>query len=74
MYNSIFKSVQFDFAIIPDGSLYISESKRGKIWRVLFTGDKEKYGKKELDQMENLKSKSYLKIPDEKTDNLFSKN
>jgi glucose/arabinose dehydrogenase len=57
----------------PDGSLYISESKKGKIWRILFKGDVTKFGEAELAGMEKLKLKSYLKIPDEVTDNLSQK-
>ncbi len=52
----------------PDGSLYISESKKGKIWRVLFRGDKNSFGDKQLAPMEALKAKSYLRIPDELND------
>ena len=52
----------------PDGSLYISESKNGKIWRVIFSGDKLKFGKEALRQMETLKQKSYLRIPDKELD------
>lgn len=54
----------------PDGSLYISESKNGKIWRVVFNGDRDKFGANELDPMEKLKSKPYLKTPDEVEDRL----
>ena len=52
----------------PDGSLYISESKNGKIWRVIFSGNKVEFGKKQLTQMEKLKEKSYLRIPDKELD------
>ena len=52
----------------PDGSLYISESKKGKIWRVLFRGDKKAFGEKQLALMEERKSKSHIKMPDEKAD------
>ena len=52
----------------PDGSLYISESKNGKIWRVIFNGDKLNFDNEALKQMENLKQKSYLRIPDKKLD------
>ena len=48
----------------PDGSLYISESKKGKIWRVLFNGDKETFGERELSMMSKRSDKSYTKIPD----------
>ena len=52
----------------PDGSLYISESKNGKIWRVIFNGDKLNFDNEALKQMESLKQKSYLRIPDKKLD------
>lgn len=57
----------------PDGSLYISESKKGKIWRILFKGDSTKFGDAQLSNMEKRKSKSYIKIPDEVKDNLTLK-
>lgn len=55
----------------PDGSLYISESRQGKIWRVLFSGDRASFGDAQLANMEQRKTtRSYLKIPDEKTDQI----
>jgi glucose/arabinose dehydrogenase len=57
----------------PDGSLYISESKNGKIWRVMYKGNKESFSEKQLIPMEALKTKSYLKTPDEKQDRLPEK-
>ncbi|MBA4058203.1 MAG: cytochrome C, partial [Marivirga sp.] len=56
----------------PDGSLYISESNQGKIWRVMYKGEKSKFGDAELAQMEKRKSRSYIKTPDEVGDNLFT--
>ena len=52
-----------------DGSLYISESKQGKIWRVKFNGDKETFGTEQLSEMESRKSKSYLKTPEKVLNN-----
>ena len=52
----------------PDGSLYISESKKGKIWRVLFQGSKEDFGLEQLKKMERRKLASYLKKPIENLD------
>jgi len=52
----------------PDGSLYISESKQGKIWRVMFKGDPATYGKAQLDAMEERKSKPHLKKPNKRAD------
>ena len=48
----------------PDGSLYISESKKGKIWRILFTGDKNSFGNTELSIMEKRMGRSNIKMPD----------
>jgi len=57
----------------PDGSLYISESKHGKIWRVVFTGDASAFGESQLAGMEKRKSRTYIKTPDEKADVLKTK-
>ncbi len=57
----------------PDGSLYVSESKKGKIWRIVFKADPSQYGEAQLVSMEKRKSRTYLKTPDEKTDNLSLK-
>ena len=54
----------------PDGSLYLSESNKGKIWRVMYKGDKDKFGEAQLALMEKRKSRSYIKTPDEEKDNL----
>jgi glucose/arabinose dehydrogenase/cytochrome c553 len=54
----------------PDGSLYISESNKGKIWRVMYKGDKNKFGVQQLAGMEKRKARSYIKTPDEIVDNL----
>jgi glucose/arabinose dehydrogenase/cytochrome c553 len=54
----------------PDGSLYISESNKGKIWRVMYKGDKNKFAESDLAEMEKRKSRSYIKTPDEVADNL----
>jgi mono/diheme cytochrome c family protein len=57
-------------AMGPDGSLYISESEKGKIWRIMYKGDKDKFGEAELAKMEKRKSESHIRTPDEITDNL----
>jgi len=54
----------------PDGSLYISESNKGKIWRVMYRADKNKFAEAQLAQMEGRKSRTYIKTPDEVKDNL----
>lgn len=54
----------------PDGSLYISESNKGKIWRVMFTGDKNNFGEEQLRKMDVAKTKTYVKDPDPVKDQL----
>jgi glucose/arabinose dehydrogenase/cytochrome c553 len=58
----------------PDGSLYISESNKGKIWRVMYKGDKNKFGEAELALMEKRKTRSYIKTPEEGRDDLHRGN
>ncbi|MEO6188092.1 MAG: c-type cytochrome [Ginsengibacter sp.] len=58
-------------AMGPDGSLYISDSEKGKIWRVMYKGDKTKFGKEQLAAMEVRKNTApNIKTPDEVKDNL----
>jgi hypothetical protein len=52
----------------PDGSLYISESNKGKIWRVIYRGEKHEFGAAQLAVMEKRKSRSYIKTPHETND------
>jgi len=55
----------------PDGSLYISETEKGKIWRVMFKGDKTKFGTAQLAKMAiRKKSASNIKDPDPIKDDL----
>ncbi|MBL7696508.1 MAG: PQQ-dependent sugar dehydrogenase [Chitinophagaceae bacterium] len=54
----------------PDGSLYISESNQGKIWRVMYNGDKNNFRDDDLADMEKQKSKTYIKTPDSVKDRL----
>ena len=54
----------------PDGSLYIAESNKGRIWRILYKGDKNKFGSAQLEQMEKRKTLSHIRTPHEINDNL----
>ena len=54
----------------PDGSLYISDSNEGKIWRILYKGDKTNFGEQQLVSMEERKLSAHIKTPDEEKDNL----
>jgi glucose/arabinose dehydrogenase/mono/diheme cytochrome c family protein len=58
-------------AMGPDGSLYITDSNKGKIWRIMYKGDKNKFGKVELASMEKRKLYSNIRTPDELNDNLY---
>jgi glucose/arabinose dehydrogenase/mono/diheme cytochrome c family protein len=53
-----------------DGSLYISDSREGRIWRVMFKGDKSAFGSDELAGMELRKNLSHIKTPHEVEDDL----
>lgn len=57
-------------AMGPDGSLYIAETEKGKIWRIMYTGEKDNFGEEQLAQMEKRKSLSHIRTPDEVNDNL----
>jgi glucose/arabinose dehydrogenase/mono/diheme cytochrome c family protein len=57
-------------AMGPDGSLYITESRKGKIWRIMYKGDKNKFGSDQLEQMEKRKTLSHIRTPHEIDDNL----
>ncbi|MBD0259551.1 MAG: c-type cytochrome [Cytophagales bacterium] len=58
----------------PDGSLYIAETERGKIWRVLYRGEKAAFGPDQLAAMEGRKTLSHLRTPDETQDLLVPDN
>ena len=47
----------------PDGSLYISDSKKGKIWRVVYTADKTSFTAENLKEMELRKYMPHIKTP-----------
>jgi len=53
----------------PDGSLYISDSVKGKIWRVTFQSDRVRFGDAHLKSMEARKtSQAHIRHPDERND------
>jgi len=57
-------------AMGPDGSLYLSETVKGKIWRVMYKGSKGGFGEANLTRMESRKQLPHIKTPDEFNDNL----
>lgn len=54
----------------PEGSLYITESNQGKIWRVMYKGEGDNFGEEELAPMEERKLLSHIKTPDVVHDDL----
>jgi mono/diheme cytochrome c family protein len=54
----------------PDGSIYVVDSRKGKIWRIMYEGPPE-LSEKDLAAMEMRKQRSNLKTPDSIADNLF---
>lgn len=58
-------------AIGPDGEMYISDSVKGKIWRITYEGDKDNFGEQQLKLMEERKLLSHIRSPDEIEDNLM---
>ncbi len=57
-------------AMGPDGALYLTETNKGKIWRVMYKGKKETFGEAQLAKMEKRKLLSNIRDPDEVNDNL----
>jgi len=57
-------------AMGPDGSLYLSETVKGKIWRVMFKGSKSNFSDTNLAKMETRMQLPHIKSPDEGNDNL----
>ncbi len=70
---SVYRSVNRPMGVAtgPDGSIYISDSNQGKVWRVMYTGDKNDFGEKELASMEERKQATHIRTPDEIKDNLI---
>lgn len=55
----------------PDGSLYVSDTQRGKIWRIMFKGDKNTFGEAQLAAMAARKETApNIKTPDPLADDL----
>ena len=58
-------------AMGPDGSLYLSESEKGKIWRVMYKGNKKGFGSAQLAGMQKRKeTQAHIKTPDPVKDNV----
>lgn len=58
----------------PDGSLYVNDSEKGKIWRIMYPGDRSRFGSAQLASMHRRKSTApNVKTPEMVKDNLAGK-
>lgn len=57
-------------AMGPDGSLYIADTEKGKIWRVIFKGKRSDFSNEDLAEMEKRKTASNIRMAHEVNDNL----
>ena len=57
----------------PEGALFISDSKKGRIWKVTFEEDKDAIGIRDRMVVERRKARRHLRTPDEKRDLLPQK-
>lgn len=56
-------------AVGPDGSLYVTEDNEGKIWRIMYTGDKDAFGPSHLARMrEERRTASNIRTPEKEAD------
>jgi glucose/arabinose dehydrogenase len=56
-------------ALGPDGALYISETEKGKIWRISYNRNRKRFDQSQLAGMEARKKMPNFKLPDPRTDN-----
>jgi glucose/arabinose dehydrogenase/mono/diheme cytochrome c family protein len=70
--DAVYRPMGIAFA--PDGTMYIGDTEKGRIWSVRFTGDKQSFGKESLAKMEARKELSHIRTPDFEKDNLSEKN
>lgn len=54
----------------PDGSLYVSDTEKGRVWRIFYEGDKTKFTGAQLAKMELRKKLPNFKIPDRIRNNI----
>lgn len=55
-----------------DGSLYVSDTEKGRVWRIFYAGDKSKFGPAQLAKMEQRKKLPNFKMPDQLRNNMMT--
>jgi glucose/arabinose dehydrogenase/mono/diheme cytochrome c family protein len=59
-------------AMGPDGSLYVSDTEKGRVWKIFYQGDKNKFTSAQLAKMELRKKLPNFKMPDVMRNNLMT--
>ncbi|WP_184544601.1 c-type cytochrome [Mucilaginibacter sp. FT3.2] len=54
----------------PDGSLYVSDTEKGRVWRIFYQGNKARFNNGMLAKMELRKKLPNFKIPDQRRNNI----
>ncbi len=54
----------------PDGSLYVSDTEKGRVWRIFYQGDKSKFADDQLAKMELRKKLPNFKMPNPVRNNI----
>ncbi len=54
-----------------DTSLLVTDSNKGKIWRIMYNGDRNKFGEAQLSAMAKRKANANIRTPHEVNDDLY---
>ncbi|MBM3442411.1 MAG: c-type cytochrome [Bacteroidetes bacterium] len=74
MYTSDAKYRPSGLAQGPDGSIYVTESEKGKVWRIMFKGDRSAFGKGQpMEMLLHRAVATNIRTPDSLRDNLSRK-
>ena len=57
-------------AFSPKGGMFIGDTKKGRIWKIEYYGDKNRFNSEDLVEMEMRKLSSHIRTPDEEKDKI----
>ena len=57
-------------AFSPKGGMFIGDTEKGRIWKIQYNGDKDKFSAKDLAKMEMRKLNSNIRTPDKEKDKI----